>query len=52
VYVFFCKGLEMSVIGTFCDSSGGLATGYELDDPGLIPGSAKFVSSQHHADRL
>jgi hypothetical protein len=34
------------------DSSLGIATGYGLDDPGSIPGSAKCFSSPQCPDRL
>jgi hypothetical protein len=34
------------------DSSVGIATGYGLDGPGLIPGSVKYFSSPDRPDRL
>jgi hypothetical protein len=40
-YVYFNK-----------DGSIGIATGYELDGPGSIPGNARFLSSPQCPDRL
>jgi hypothetical protein len=42
----------MSLLTCSWDSSVGIVTGYGLDSPGLIPGSARFFSSPQHPYQL